>query len=121
VIIERFGIHAHPVLKGIETFNNGIKITTEEGAYIRSLFEGKVSRIIDIPGAGRAVIISHGDYFSVYSNLSEVLVRRGQQVGIKEHIARVLSKANSKESITELQIWKGSEKLDPSSWLFKAY
>lgn len=121
VIIERFGIQAHPVLKGIETFNNGIKITSEEGAFIRSIFDGTVSRIIDIPGAGKAVIISHGDYFSVYSNLSEVFVKRGQQVGLKENIAKVLTKTSTKESITELQIWKGSEKLDPSSWIFKAY
>ena len=56
VIIERFGVQAHPVLKGIETFNNGVKISTEEGALIRAVFEGTVSRIIDIPGAGKAVI-----------------------------------------------------------------
>ncbi|MBL6664008.1 MAG: peptidoglycan DD-metalloendopeptidase family protein [Flavobacteriales bacterium] len=121
VIIERFGVQAHPVLRGIETFNNGVKITTEEGALIRAVFEGTVSRIIDIPGAGKAVILSHGDYFSVYSNLLEVSVKRGQSVLLKEKIGTVLTKTNTKESITELQIWKGSEKMDPSSWLFQAY
>ena len=121
VIIERFGVQAHPVLKGIETFNNGVKITTEEGAIVRAVFEGTVSRIIDIPGAGKAVILSHGDYFSVYSNLLKVSVKRGQSVLHKEKIGTVLTKTNPKESITELQIWKGSEKMDPSSWLYKAY
>ena len=121
VIIERFGVQAHPVLRGIETFNNGVKITTEEGALIRAVFEGNVSRIIDIPGAGKAVILSHGDYFSVYSNLLEVFVKRGQSVLLKEKIGTVLTKTNTNESITELQIWKGSEKMDPSSWLFQAY
>lgn len=121
VIIERFGVQAHPVLRGIETFNNGVKITTEEGALIRAVFEGTVSRIIDIPGAGKAVILSHGDYFSVYSNLLEVSVKRGQSVLLKEKIGTVLTKTNTKESITELQIWKSSEKMDPSSWLFQAY
>jgi septal ring factor EnvC (AmiA/AmiB activator) len=121
VIIERFGVQAHPVLKGIETFNNGVKITTEEGALVRAVFDGTVSRIIDIPGAGKAVIVSHGDYFSVYSNLLEVSVKRGQEVFLKEKIGTVLTKTASKESITELQIWKGSEKMDPSSWLFQAY
>ena len=121
VIIERFGVQAHPVLRGIETFNNGVKITTEEGAHIRAVFEGNVSRIIDIPGAGKAVILSHGDYFSVYSNLLEVFVKRGQSVLLKEKIGTVLTKTNTNESITELQIWKGSEKMDPSSWLFQAY
>ena len=121
VIIERFGIQPHPVLRGIETLNNGVKITTEEGSFVRAIFDGKVSRIIDIPGSGKAVIISHGDYFTVYSNLIEVFVKRGQTVGLKEDIARVFTKSSNKESITELQIWKGSEKLDPSSWLYKAY
>jgi septal ring factor EnvC (AmiA/AmiB activator) len=121
VIIERFGIQPHPVLRGIETLNNGVKITTEEGSFVRAIFEGEVSRIIDIPGSGKAVIISHGDYFTVYSNLIEVFVKRGQTVGLKEDIARVFTKSSNKESITELQIWKGSEKLDPSSWLYKAY
>ncbi len=121
VIIERFGVQAHPVLRGIETFNNGVKITTEEGAFIRAVFEGTVSRIIDIPGAGKAVILSHGDYFSVYSNLLMVSVKRGQSVQLKEKIGTVLTKTNTKESIIELQIWKGSEKMDPSSWLFQVY
>ena len=95
--------------------------STEEGSFVRAIFEGNVSRIIDIPGSGKAVIISHGDYFTVYSNLIEVFVKRGQTVGLKEDIARVFTKSSNKESITELQIWKGSEKLDPSSWLYKAY
>jgi len=121
VIIERFGVQAHPVLKGIETFNNGVKITTEEGALVRAVFDGTVSRIIDIPGAGKAVIVSHGDYFSVYSNLLEVSVKRGQEVFLKEKLGIALTKTATKETITELQIWKGSEKMDPSSWLFQAY
>ena len=91
------------------------------GAIIRSVFEGVVSRIINIPGAGKAVIISHGDYFSVYSNLLDVFVKRGQSILLKEKIGVVLTKTNTKESITELQIWKGSEKMDPSSWIFQAY
>lgn len=121
IIIERFGVQAHPVLRGIETFNNGVKITTEEGSAVRAVYDGTVSRIIDIPGAGKAVILSHGDYFSVYSNLLDVSVKRGQEVLLKENIGTVLTKTSTNESITELQIWKGSEKLDPSSWLFQAY
>ena len=121
VIIERFGIQKHPVLSGIETLNNGIKITTEEGINVRSIFQGNVSRIIDIPGSGKAVILSHGEYFTVYSGLSEVFVRRGQTIDLKEIIGLVLTKSTTQESIIELQIWKGSEKMDPSAWLYKAY
>ena len=121
VIVQRFGIQPHPVLKGIETLNNGIKIITDQGASVRAVFEGTVSRIIDLPGSGKAIILSHGDYFSVYSGLAEVYVKRGQKVALKESIAKVLTKISSQESITELQIWKGSEKMDPSSWLYNTY
>ncbi len=118
VIVERFGIQPHPVLRGIETLNNGIKIITDQGSTIRAVFEGTVSRIIDLPGSGKAIIISHGDYFSVYSGLAEVYVKREQTVSLKEDIAQVLTKTSSQESIIELQIWKGSEKMDPSLWLY---
>ncbi len=121
VVIEKYGVQKHPVLAGIETFNNGIKIITETGSFVRSIFAGTVSRIINIPGAGKAVIISHGDYFSVYSNLSGVLVKSGEDVDDKQNLGVVLVNNKTKESITELQIWKGSEKLDPSVWIYKAY
>lgn len=121
VIVQLFGIQPHPVLKGIETLNNGIKIITDQGASVRAVFEGTVSRIIDLPGSGKAIILSHGDYFSVYSGLAEVYVKRGQKVALKESIAKVLTKISSQESIIELQIWKGSEKMDPSSWLYNTY
>jgi septal ring factor EnvC (AmiA/AmiB activator) len=121
VIIENFGIQKHPVLAGIETFNNGIKLTTEKGSFVRAIFDGVVSRIINIPGAGKAIIVNHGDYFTVYSNLSNVLVKTGEYVDLKQNIGVVITNKKSKESITELQIWKSDEKLDPSQWLYKAY
>lgn len=121
VIVESFGIQKHPVLRGIETFNNGIKLSTENASFVRAVFEGKVSRIISIPGAGKALIINHGDYFTVYSNLSDVLVKAGETVELKQNLGVVITNKKTKESITELQIWKGDEKLNPSDWLFKAY
>lgn len=121
VITEGFGRRKHPVLAGIETFNNGVKITTEKGSAVRAVFEGTVSRIINIPGAGKAIILSHGDYFSVYSNLSDVFVKVGQDVVTKQEIGIVLTNTRSKETITELQIWKGDNKLDPAQWLYRAY
>jgi septal ring factor EnvC (AmiA/AmiB activator) len=121
VIVESFGIQKHPVLRGIETFNNGIKLSTETASFARAVFQGKVSRIISIPGAGKAIIINHGDYFTVYSNLSDVLVKAGEKVELKQNLGIVITNKKTNESITELQIWKGDEKLNPSDWLFKAY
>ena len=121
VLVEGFGIQAHPILKGIETFNNGVKISTTVLAEARAVFNGKVSRIISIPGAGKAVIISHGEYFTVYSNLSDVFVKVNQRVETKSPLGLVITNVKTKETILELQLWKGNEKLDPAQWLYKAY
>ena len=121
VITERFGKQKHPVLAGIETYNNGVKITTEKGASARAIFDGTVSRILNIPGAGKAIILSHGDYFSVYNNLSDVFIAAGQSIKTKQEIGLVSTNSSTNETITELQIWKGNKKLNPAQWLYRAY
>mgnify|MGYP001161362887 FL=1 len=121
VITERFGKQKHPVLAGIQTYNNGVKITTEKGASARAIFDGTVSRILNIPGAGKAIIVSHGDYFSVYNNLSDVFVAVGQSIKTKQEIGLVSTNSSTNETITELQIWKGNKKLNPAQWLYRAY
>ena len=121
VIIERFGKQKHAVLAGVETYNNGVKITTEKGASARAIFDGTVTRVLNIPGAGKAIIVSHGDYFSVYNNLSDVFVTTGQPIKTKQEIGLVSTNASTNETITELQIWKGNKKLNPAQWLFRAY
>ena len=121
VITGRFGKQKHPVLAGIETYNNGVEITTEKGASARAIFDGTVSRILNIPGAGKAIIVSHGDYFSVYNNLSDVFVAAGQSIKTKQEIGLVSTNSSTNETITELQIWKGNKKLNPAQWLYRAY
>ena len=69
VITEHFGINQHPVLTNVQTRNNGVSITTEAGAKVRAIFNGEVSRVFGITGGNTAVIIRHGKYLSVYSNL----------------------------------------------------
>lgn len=121
VITERFGKQKHPVLAGIETYNNGVKITTEKGASVRAIFDGTVSRVLNIPGAGKAIIVSHGDYFSVYNNLSDVFVTPGQSLKTKQEVGLAFTNSSNNETITELQIWKGNKKLNPAQWLYRAY
>lgn len=121
VITEHFGKQKHPVLAGVETYNNGIKITTEKGTAARAVFDGKVTRVLTIPGAGKAIIVSHGNYFTVYNNLSDVFVSSGQTVKTKQEIGLVRINLSNKETITELQIWKGNKKLNPAQWLYRAY
>ena len=121
IIIESFGKQKHAVLPGVITYNNGIKIATEEASSVRSIFNGKVSNVLNIPGSGKAVIISHGNYFSVYSGLSDVYVKSTENVKTKQSIGLSSTNTFTNETIVELQIWKGSQKLDPAKWIYRAY
>lgn len=121
VITSRFGKQNHPVLKGIVIENNGIDITTEKGSSVRAVFRGEVSSVIVIPGAGKAVIVSHGAYRTVYSNLRDVSVAKGQKVETKQAVGTVLTDDNG--SVAHIEIWKitadGLVKVDPGAWIFR--
>jgi murein hydrolase activator len=121
VITSGFGKQNHPVLPGIIIENNGVDIITEKGASVRAVFRGEVSSVIVIPGAGKAVIVSHGAYRSVYSNLREVSVTKGQKVETKQAVGTVITDEDGSKA--HLEIWKitadGLVKVDPGPWLFR--
>jgi len=121
-ITGSFGKHAHPVLRGITIENNGIDISCEKGAQVRAMFRGEVSSVIVIPGAGKAVVISHGAYRSVYSNLREVSVSKGQKVDTKQTIGTVMTDEDG--STAHVEIWRITPegelvKSDPGGWIYR--
>lgn len=115
-ISSRFGNHAHPELKGVVVNNDGIDIKTEKGAAARSVFNGEVTGIVDIPGSGSAIIIRHGEYLTVYSNLQSVNVKKGDKITTRQTIGRTGS-SDDQSAMMNFQIWKGFTKLDPEQWL----
>ncbi|MBN8702805.1 MAG: peptidoglycan DD-metalloendopeptidase family protein [Bacteroidetes bacterium] len=119
IITERFGIHPHPLMPDIEVSNNGLDISTTKGALARAVFEGEVTGVTSVPGIGNVVIIRHGEFLSVYSNLNKVFVKAGDKIKTKESIGNI--NFNEDQSATELhiEIWKGQTKLDPEQWLVK--
>ena len=120
IIIEHFGINQHPVLTNVQTRNNGISIATEAGAKVRTVFKGEVSRVFGITGGNTAVIVRHGGYLSVYSNLSEVTVKKGDLVETKQTIGTVYTDVDDdNKSIIKFQIWLESQKLNPEDWIGK--
>lgn len=118
IISGTFGEHPHPVLKGIKVKNNGIEIATSKGAMARSVFEGEVTRVINVPVYNYVVIIRHGEYLSVYSNLEEVLVHKGDQIRIKQVLGRIQTDAEKAKTELHFEIWKGKELLNPAEWIF---
>ena len=121
VIISRYGKQKHAVFAGVETFNNGVDIATDQNSTVQVIFDGTVSRIFFIKGEGKAVLINHGEYFSVYSGLKEVSVKTGDKLLSKEKIGVVFTQEQENKTELHFEIWKGYDKHDPSNWLFKAY
>lgn len=118
VITDHFGEHPHSVLKYVVIRNSGIDITTQANANARAIFKGEVTKVVAIPGGNMAVIIRHGNYLTVYSNLSEVFVKAGQQVEIKEEIGRIFTdQDDDNKAVLKFQIWRESTKLDPEDWI----
>ena len=121
VIVQTYGKQKHEVFESVETFNNGIDIATEKNAVIRSVFDGHISRIFFIKGEGKAILINHGEYFTVYSGLKQISVKVGEKIFAKEKIGVVLTQESDNKTELHFEIWKGYEKQDPSKWLFNAY
>ncbi len=118
IITERFGVHAHPVLKQITVKNNGIDISTQSGSKARAVFAGEVSRIFAISGGNMAVIIRHGMFLTVYSNLKEVFVKAGQKVALKQEIGAIFTDtSDGNKTVLKFQVWKGNQKLNPQDWI----
>jgi len=116
VITESYGEHWHPVLKGIKVKNNGVNISTEVGSAARCVFGGEVTRVLIIQGSGKVVIVRHGEYLSVYSNLQEVFVQKGDRVKTKDKVGVVVQSDDKAE--LHFELWKGSKTMDPESWLY---
>jgi septal ring factor EnvC (AmiA/AmiB activator) len=121
LIVQAFGKQKNAVFKDVETHNNGVDIATDKGAKVRAVFDGKISRIFLIKGAGKVILINHGEYFSVYSGLKEVSVKLGEKVYAKEEIGVVMTDENKGKTQLHFEIWKNYDKQDPSLWLYKAH
>lgn len=118
VICQPYGEYEHPAIKGFMMNNNGVEICTNKGSQARAVFEGEVTSIAISPTGGKLIIIRHGEYLSVYSNIGDVFVKQGDKVAIKQAIGSIMDE-DGKTSMN-LQIWKGQKTMDPSGWLFNA-
>ncbi|MCS6819771.1 MAG: peptidoglycan DD-metalloendopeptidase family protein [Chitinophagales bacterium] len=116
-ITSGFGRQEHPSLKGVYIENNGIDIKTTGGSEARAIFEGVVVSVFSLPTTNTCVIIKHGEYFTVYSNLEQVNVKTGQRVTAKQTIGKLASEPDENFTKIHLEIWRGKEKLDPELWL----
>jgi len=119
-ITEKYGKNQHPSLSGVYTNNNGIDISCPSNSLVRSIFEGEVTSVFTIPGSGKVVIIKHGNYRTVYSNLKETRVSKGDKVSTKQQIGTILSEGNTLGILHfELHLVSGTstKSLNPALWI----
>lgn len=117
VLLSNFGEVFHKDLPGIKIVNNGIEIGVEEKAYARSVYDGTISKILIMSNGLKAIIIRHGQYLTVYSNLTEINVQVGESIFTGNRIGTIFSRPHDDSGILEFQIWKGLEKINPMNWL----
>jgi len=120
IIIQEFGEHPHPVIKGVTIKNDGIDIGAEKDSRVKAVFEGEVKNVFAVPGANMAVIIRHGHYLTLYSNITNVRVKPGDIINTGHYIGDVYSKDFDNEgAVVHLGIYEERKALNPKNWLHR--
>lgn len=117
IINTTFGEQAHPDLAEIKIKNNGVNFLTHENAVVTSVFKGEVTRVFMVPNFNHVVIIRHGDFLSVYSNLAEVFVMPGMHVETAEDLGIVYTDEENMKTELHFEIWEGKHPRDPKMWI----
>jgi murein DD-endopeptidase MepM/ murein hydrolase activator NlpD len=112
-----FGYQPHPVYKSLMVHNSGVEITTDQGATARAVFDGVVTSVFDLTKVTKAVMIQHGDYFTVYQNLSSVNVSMGDKVSRKQALGRIRSNGETGKTVLKFLIYQNTSYINPAGWL----
>lgn len=119
IVVTRFGTTQHPTLPNVKTTSSGVEIATEEGATARSAFEGEVLAVSVIRGTVKAVHVRHGDYITVYQNITDLYVKKGDKVTTKQAIGRIHTNPSTGKTILKFLIFKNTNKLNPADWVYQ--
>ncbi len=119
VIVRRYGKQSHPTLKGITIESNGVFYATEKNANARVIFDGKVLAIQVLPGKKKAVLVQHGNYISVYKNLDNVTVQKGDLVSTKQLLGKIHTDKTTGKTILAFVLFKEIHRQNPEEWVYK--
>lgn len=117
LLVGRFGTQRHPVVKSVVIESKGIDLATDGEAPVRSVFKGQVSNVVLLPNGFRAVILNHGDYFSVYQNLTSLEVTSGQTIAQGTILGRVARDPGVQQNRLHFEVWKNTQAMNPLTWL----
>ncbi|MEN8886212.1 MAG: M23 family metallopeptidase, partial [Winogradskyella sp.] len=118
-IKAKFGKGRSLTDSSVEVNNPGIKIATEDNAEVKAVFNGEISKVVIVKNGNPAIIIRHGDYLTIYTNLSKIYVKSGDKVKTGQAIGQVFTNKTSGESMLGFRVYKNNQKLNPQYWLTK--
>lgn len=118
LITGTFGENNHPVLKGVKVKNNGIDINVIKGSSVYSIFDGEVSKIFNVPLSGIAIIVRHGNYLTVYSNLRNVIVKVGDKVNKLQKLGEIEC-GDAQNGNLHFELWNERNPENPINWLYE--
>jgi septal ring factor EnvC (AmiA/AmiB activator) len=113
-----YGDQPHPIVKSLIVHNSGVEITTDQGVNARAVFAGEVISVMVLSPVNKAVMIQHGDYFTVYQNLSSVSVSKGDKVSIKQAIGRIRTNGDTGKTVLKFTLSQNTVYNNPATWLF---
>jgi septal ring factor EnvC (AmiA/AmiB activator) len=112
-----YGDQAHPIYSTLVIHNSGVEITTNEGATARAVFGGEVASVMVLSPVNRAVMVQHGDYFTIYQNLSSVSVNKGDKISIKQALGRVRTNGDTGKTVIKFLLLQNTTYTNPQAWL----
>jgi septal ring factor EnvC (AmiA/AmiB activator) len=112
-----YGDQAHPIYNTLVIHNSGVEITTNEGATARAVFGGEVASVMVLSPVNKAVMIQHGDYFTIYQNLSSVSVGKGDKISIKQSLGRVRTNGDTGKTVIKFLLLQNTTYTNPQGWL----
>jgi len=116
-LIFSFGEHPHAEFQNIKIKNNGIDLLSTPGAKAKAVFDGEVSSVMFIANLNYIVIVRHGDYLTVYSNLQDVTVKKGDKVKTRQVLGTVFTEQGESKSRLHFELWQGTNVLNPANWV----
>lgn len=119
VVTTRFGAQPHPIIRSVTINSNGVRIATEKDAVARAIFDGVVSEVQVVKGANKAVMVRHGDFLTIYNNLSDIYVSRGDRVIRGQDLGTVAESTSTGKTVLYFLIYKNMQKLNPEEWIYK--
>ena len=119
IVVQGFGRQRHPVVKTTIIQSNGVVIATEPLAQVRAVFEGEVMSVIVIKGSNPSVLIRHGNFITLYTNLAKLYVKKGEKVNAKQAIGEVFTNQQTGKTQLQFGIFNNVKALNPKDWVYQ--